>query len=319
MLRLLVLVVVALMPVHTALAQAYPSRPIRVVVPWPAGGGTDVVTRLVTQKMATTLGQPIVIENRAGAGGSVGIEVVSKAPADGYTLVIATAGAAINHSLSKNLSFSIVRDFDPVVILAFNQGVLVVNPSFPAQSIAELIAQARARPGAFTYGSNGPGSATHLWTELFAMKTGTRLLHVPYKGAAPALADLLGGQIQMLFVDMAVALPQIRAGKLKALGVGMPNRFEGLPEVPTIAESGVAGYEARSFTGLMAPAGTPREAIGAVHAAAAGALADPSVRQGLLALAAIPVGESPEYFARLLRREVEQWASVIEAARIEIQ
>ena len=319
MVRRLVLLFAALLLAPAILAQGYPNRPIKVVVPWPPGGGTDAVTRMVTQKMSALLGQPIVIDNRAGAGGSIGLEFGAKAPADGYTLVVATSGAAINQTLAKNLPFNVLKDFDPIVVMAFNQGVLVVKPALPVATVQEYIAYAKARPGVLTYGSNGQGSATHLWTELFQMKTGVQLVHVPYKGAAPALNDLLGGQIDSLFIDMAVAIPQIKAGKLKALGVGSPARFEALPEVPTISESGVPGYEARSFTGLLAPAGTPKDAIRILQSAAVKVLADPEVRQGLFALAAVPVGDSSEYFAQLLRKEVDQWGVVIGAAKIEAQ
>ena len=297
--------------------QSYPDRPIRVVVPWPAGGGTDVVARMVTNRMATALGQSVVIDNRAGAGGNIGLDFASKAPADGYTLAVSTAGAAINHTLAKNLPFNILKDFEPIVILAINQGVLVVNPAFPASTVKEFIAYAKAKPGVVTYGSNGQGSATHLWSELFEMKAGVDLVHVPYKGAAPAINDLLGGQINAMFVDIAAALPHIKAGKMKPLGVGSLSRFDGLPDVPTIDEAGVPGFEARSMTGLLAPAGTPKEAVRLLNAAALKALADPEVRKGLAALAVIPGGDTPEQFARALRNEVDQWASVISTAKIE--
>src|SRR5688572_2588072 len=291
--------------------QSYPDRPIRVVVPWPAGGGTDVVARMVSNRMATALGQSVVIDNRAGAGGNIGLDFASKAPADGYTLAVSTAGAAINHTLAKNLPFNILKDFEPIVILAINQGVLVVNPAFPASTVKEFIAYAKAKPGVVTYGSNGQGSATHLWSELFEMKAGVDLVHVPYKGAAPAINDLLGGQINAMFVDIAAALPHIKAGKMKPLGVGSLRRFDGLPDVPTIDEAGVPGFEARSMTGLLAPAGTPKEAVRLLNAAALKALADPEVRKGLAALAVIPGGDTPEQFSRALRNEVDQWASVI--------
>ena len=312
-----ILFAAALLVAPVALGQSYPDRPIRVVVPWPAGGGTDVVARMVTSRMATALGQSIVIDNRAGAGGNIGLDFASKAPADGYTLAVSTAGAAINHTLAKNLPFNVLNDFDPIVILAINQGVLVVDPAFPAASVKEFIAYAKAKPGVVTYGSNGQGSATHLWSELFEMKAGVDLVHVPYKGAAPAINDLLGGQINAMFVDIAAALPHIKAGKMKPLGVGSLSRFDGLPDVPTISEAGVPGFEARSMTGLLAPAGTPKEAVRLLNAAALKALADPEVRKGLAALAVIPGGDTPEQFSRALRNEVEQWASVINTAKIE--
>jgi tripartite-type tricarboxylate transporter receptor subunit TctC len=317
--RRLILLTLALLVAPALYAQSYPNHPIRVIVPWPPGGGTDVVARMVTQRMAVTLVQPIVIDNRPGAGGNIGIDAASKAAPDGYTFVVSTAGAAINHTLTKNLPFNILKDFEPVVVLALNQGVLVVNPSLPVHSVKEFIAYAKASPGKVTYGSNGQGSATHLWAELFKMKAGVDLLHVPYKGAAPAISDLLGGRIDAMFADIAAVLPHIKGGKLRALGVGASARFEGLPDVPTISEAGVPGYQARSMTGLLAPAGTPKEAIAAMNAAAVKALNDPEVRQGLTALAAVPVGDSPEHFGQALREEVDQWAVVIGTARIETQ
>ena len=317
--RRLILLLLVLLVAPAVLAQGYPNRPVRVIVPWPPGGGTDVVARMVTQRMGIALGQPIVIENKPGAGGNIGIESASKAPPDGYTFVVSTAGAAINHTLTKNLSFNVLKDFEPVVVLAVNQGVLVVNPALPVASVKEFIAYAKANPGKVTYGSNGQGSASHLWAELFKMKTGVDILHVPYKGAAPALNDLLGGRIDALFADVAAVLPHIKSGKLKALGIGAVARFDGLAEVPTISEAGVPGYLSRSMTGLLAPAGTPREAITAMNAAAIKALNDPEVRQGLAALAAVPGGDTPEYFGKALRDEVEQWATVISTAKIEAQ
>ena len=224
-------------------AQEYPSRPIKVVVPYPPGGGTDVVARIVTQKMATVLDATIVVDNRAGAGGNIGTEVVARSPADGYTLLVATGSTTINNTLTPNLSWDLMRDFAPVVLLAWNQSVLVANPSFPASSVSELIALAKAKPGLITYGSSGVGSSAHLWAELFRLKAGVDLTHVPYKGTAPAQTDLVSGQINVMFSDISAALPFIKSGKMKALGVGSLTRFEGLPDVPTISESGVPGYE----------------------------------------------------------------------------
>ncbi len=319
MIRRITLLFLALLAAPAVLAQSWPKGPVRVVVPWPPGGGTDNVARLVTQKMAGSLPQPIIIDNKPGAGGNIGIEFASRAPADGYTFVVSTAGAAINHTLTKNLPFNILKDFEPVVLLAVNQGVLVVNPALPVASVKEFIAHAKANAGKLTYGSNGNGSATHLWAELFEMKAGVDLMHVPYKGAAPALTDLLGGRIDAMFADMAAVLPHIRDGKLRALGVGATARFQGLPDVPTISEAGVPGYLARSMTGLLVPTGTPKEAIAAMNAAAVKALGDPDVRQRLTAMAAVPGGDTPESFAKALREEVEQWAAVISTAKIETQ
>jgi tripartite-type tricarboxylate transporter receptor subunit TctC len=299
-----------------ALAQAYPSRPIRVVVPFPPGGGTDIVARTVTPKMAEILGQPFVIENRAGAGGNIGTEAVARSPADGYTLLVASASSAINTTLMPKLSWELARDFAPVVLMVVNNHLLAAHPSLPASNVRELLALASAKPGQVTYASYGPGSSAHLTAELFKLMAHVDLLHVPYKGAAPAVNDLLGGQVNIMFADVAALLPHIKSGKLKALGIGSAKRFEGLPDVPTIAESGVPGFEAGGFLGLVAPAGTPRAAIDALNAAAQKSLAMREVRERLLALASPPVGGTPEEFGAYMKREVDKWARVIRAANI---
>lgn len=306
----------ALVLTNGALAQSFPSKPIRVVVPFPPGGGTDIVARTVTPKMAEILGQPFVIENRAGAGGNIGTEVVAKSPADGYTLLVASASTAINTTLFKNLSWDLSRDFTPVVLMVVNNHLLAAHPSLPANSVQELLALARAKPGAITYASYGPGSSAHLTAELFKLMAHVDLLHVPYKGAAPAVNDLLGGQVNIMFADVAALLPHVKSGKLKALGIASAKRFEGLPEVPTIAESGVPGFEAGGFLGLVAPAGTPPAVINALNAAGQKSLAMPDVRERLLALASPPVGGPPGEFAQYITREIDKWARVIRAANI---
>jgi len=298
-----------------ALAQAFPAKPVRVVVPFPPGGGTDIVARTVTPKMAEILGQPFVIENRAGAGGNIGTEAVAKSPADGYTLLVASASTAINTTLVPNLSWS-VSDFAPVVLMVVNNHLLAAHPSVPANNVRELLALARAKPGQVTYASYGSGSSAHLTAELFKLMAGVDLLHVPYKGAAPAVNDLLGGQVNIIFADVAAMLSHLKSGKLKPLGIGAAKRFEGLPEVPTIDESGVPGFEAGGFLGLVAPAGTPPVVIQALNAAAQKSLAQPEVRDRLLALASPPVGGTPEQFASHLKREIDKWARVIRAANI---
>jgi tripartite-type tricarboxylate transporter receptor subunit TctC len=298
-----------------ALAQAFPAKPVRVVVPFPPGGGTDIVARTVTPKMAEILGQPFVIENRAGAGGNIGTEAVAKSPADGYTLLVASASTAINTTLVPNLSWS-VSDFAPVVLMVVNNHLLAAHPSVPANNVRELLALARAKPGQVTYASYGSGSSAHLTAELFKLMAGVDLLHVPYKGAAPAVNDLLGGQVNVIFADVAAMLSHLKSGKLKPLGIGAAKRFEGLPEVPTIDESGVPGFEAGGFLGLVAPAGTPPAVIQSLNAAAQKSLAQPDVRERLLALASPPVGGTPEQFASHLKREIDKWARVIRAAKI---
>jgi len=312
-------IILALIASHAALAQTYPAKPVRVVVPFPPGGGTDIVARTVTPKMAEILGQPFVIENRAGAGGNIGTEAVAKSPADGYTLLVASASTAINTTLVPNLSWDFRRDFAPVVLMVVNNHLLAAHPSVPANNVRELLALAKAKPGQVTYASYGPGSSAHLTAELFKLMASVDLLHVPYKGAAPAVNDLLGGQVNIIFADVAAMLSHLKSGKLKALGIGAAKRFEGLPEVPTIAESGVPGFEAGGFLGLVAPAGTPAAVIQALNAAAQKSLAQPEVRERLLALASPPVGGTPEQFAAHIQGEIDKWARVIRAANIKAE
>jgi tripartite-type tricarboxylate transporter receptor subunit TctC len=312
-------ILLALTVSHGALAQGYPAKPIRVVVPFPPGGGTDIVARTVTPKMAEILGQPFVIENRAGAGGNIGTDAVAKSPADGYTLLVASASTAINTTLVPNLSWDFSRDFAPVVLMVVNNHLLAAHPSVPANNVRELLALAKAKPGQVTYASYGPGSSAHLTAELFKLMAGVDLLHVPYKGAAPAVNDLLGGQVNVIFADVAAMLSHLKSGKLKALGIGSAKRFEGLPDVPTIAEAGVPGFEAGGFLGLAAPAGTPPAAIQALNAAAQKSLALPEVRDRLLGLASPPVGGTPEQFGEHMKREIEKWARVIRAANIKAE
>jgi len=299
-----------------ALAQSFPTKPVHVIVPFPPGGGTDVVARTVTPKMAELLGQPFVVENRAGAGGNIGTEFVAKAAPDGYTLLVASASTAINTTLVKDLSWDFARDFAPVVLMVVNQHLLAAHPSVPASSVKELVALAKAKPGQVTYASYGSGSSSHLAAELFKMMAGVDLLHVPYKGAAPAISDVLGGQVNVLFADVAPMLTHVRSGKLKALGIASARRFEGLPDVPTISESGVPGFESGGFLGLVAPARTPAAVISALNAAAQKTLAMPDVRERLLALASPPVGGPPEEFQKRIRDEIDKWARVIRAASI---
>jgi tripartite-type tricarboxylate transporter receptor subunit TctC len=299
-----------------ASAQGFPGKPVRIVVPFPPGGGTDVVARTVAPKMQEILGQTVLIENRAGAGGNIGTDFVAKAPADGYTLLVASAATAINNTLAKNPGWELTKDFAPVVLLVLNQSLLAVHPSVPAANLRELIALAKAKPGQLTFASYGNGSSAHLIGELFKMTAGVDLLHVPYKGAAPAVNDLLGGQVSMLFADVAAILPHAKAGKVRPLGIGSARRFGGLPDVPTIAEAGVPGFEGGGFLGLVAPAGTPRDVVNALNAAAVKSLAMPDVNERLNALASPPVGESPEYFGRFLRGEIDKWARVIRAGNI---
>jgi tripartite-type tricarboxylate transporter receptor subunit TctC len=297
-----------------AFGQTFPSKPVRIVVPFAPGGGADVVTRVLSPKMSEFLGQPVVVENRAGAGGNIGAEAVAKAPADGYTVLVATAAQAINHTLTRNLSWDLLKDFTPVAGMVQNQTLLAVHPSVQAANVKELIALAKRQR--LTYASFGNGSTAHMGAELFKMMTGVDMVHVPYKGAAPAVNDLIGGQVNVIFCDIAAILTQVKAGKAKALAVGSTSRFSGLPEVPPVAEAGVPGYEMGGFLALVAPAGTPRAAVDAINAATRKTMDLPEIKQRLESLAGIPIAGTPEELGVFLKAEVEKYARIIRTANI---
>jgi tripartite-type tricarboxylate transporter receptor subunit TctC len=300
----------------STMAQPFPSRPVKVIVPFPPGGGADVVMRVLAPALGEALGQPLVIDNRAGAGGNIGTDVAAHAPPDGYTLLVATAAQAVNNTLSKDVTWDLTRDFAPVSLIVRNQIVLAANPKVPVKTVKDLVELARARPGRVTYASYGTGSTAHMSAELFKMMAGVDLLHVPYRGAGPAINDLVAGQVDVIFADMAAILPFIRAGQARAIAFGSSHRFAGLPDVPTIAESGVPGYETGGFLALVAPAGTPRPAIEALNAAMGKALAAPGMRERLEALGGIPSPTSPEDLGRFLRTDIDKWARVIKTANI---
>ena len=301
----------ALAPV--AFAQpAYPTKPIRIVVPFPPGGTTDILARAAAQKMTEAWKEQAVVDNRPGAGGNIGAELVAKAPADGYTLLMGTVGThAINASLYAKMPYDHVKDFAPVILVAAVPNVLVVHPSVPATTVAELIAYAKANPGKLNFASSGSGTSIHLAGELFKVMAGVQMTHVPYKGSAPAIADLLGGQVQLMFDNLPSALPQIRAGKLRALAVTSSQRAAALPDVPTIAESGLPGYEASSWFGLLAPAGTPADIVAKINGEVARWLASPEAKEKLLAQGANAAGGTPEDFARHIATETAKWQKVV--------
>jgi tripartite-type tricarboxylate transporter receptor subunit TctC len=312
--RILAAFATLLLLAGSAFGQSFPNRPLRVVVTFAPGGGADVVTRVLTPKMSELLGQPVVVENRPGAGGNVGAEAVARAPADGYTLLVATGAQAINQTLTKDLSWNLLKDFTPVVGLVINQTLLTVHPSVPASSVKELIALAKRER--LTYASYGNGSTAHMGAELFKMMTGVDMVHVPYKGAAPAVNDIIGGQVQVIFCDMAAILQHVKSGKAKAIAVGSSRRFGGLPGVPTVAEAGVPGYETGGFLALVAPAGTPRAAVDAINAATRKTMDLPEIRERLEALAGIPIAGTPEELGTFLKADVERYARIIRTANI---
>jgi len=299
----------------TSLAQNYPTRAIRFVVPTAPGGGPDVVARFIAPRLTELMGQQVVVENRAGANAMIGAEVVARAPADGYTWLFGTGQNTVNPSVMKKVLHDIVNDFAPVSLVYQSSFILVVHPAVPAKSVREFIAAAQAQPNKLNFGSGGIGSAAHLSGELFMMMTGVRMIHVPYKGVGPALSDLIGGQLDLMYPAIASAHPYIQSGRLRALGVTSPKRHPSLPEVPTIAET-VPKYESRSWIGVLVPAGTPREIVNRINAAVVKVVNTPEVRQQLIAQGTDPETNTPEEFAKYIREEVARAARVVKAAGI---
>ena len=308
---LLVLLAAAWPP--AVLAQTYPNRPVRVVYPFPPGGG-DSVVRLFCERLSQALGQPVVLDHRGGAGGNIGADAVAKSPADGYTLLMGTNGAlAVNPTLYQKMSFDPQTDFVPISNFVAAPQVLFVNKDVPANSLKELIALAKAKPGSLTYASVGQGSASHLTMELFKSLTGTEITHVPYKGAGPAITDVLGGQVSMMVVIAGSALPHVKAGTVKALAITSARPSALVPGVPTMAEAGVTGMEATAWFALVAPAGTPRDVVARLHAETGRFLTDPAIRERINQLGFEPTPSTPEEAAAMMRRERELWGKVIKA------
>jgi tripartite-type tricarboxylate transporter receptor subunit TctC len=300
----------ALLP-REAAAQ-FPDRPIRLVVPFPAGGGADALARTIMPRVGQSLGTSIFIDNRPGAGGNVGAEIVARAAPDGYTLLYGTNGThAINQSLYGHLRFDPVRDFVPISRMTLIAALLVVNPDFPVHSVAELIREAKANPGKYNFASAGNGTTSHLAGELFRTMAGIDIVHVPYRGGAAAVTDVVGGQVPMMIDVMPNVLPMTRSGKLRALAVSTARRSAAAPEYPTIAESGLSGFEVSAWDGVLAPAGTPPAIVGRLNAAIREALADPQLRDALIARGAQPVAGTSEEFARHIAAETEKWANVV--------
>jgi len=296
-------------------AQAYPMRPLRWIVGFPPGGGADIVSRIMAPWLAERLGQPVVIENKPGASSNISVQTVVNAPPDGYTLLFVPASAAVNVSLFDNLPFNLVRDIAPVSGLIDFPLVMVANPSLPAQTVAEFIAYAKANPGKISMGSYGTGSTSHVAGELFKMMTGTNMIHVPYRGGAPMVADLIGGQVQVAFDVLTGSLAHVRSGSLRALGMAGKRRSDALPDVPTIGEA-VAGYEANSWCGLGVPRGTPAEIIARLNREINAGLADPAVRARLADVATTPMFFTPDEFGAYMASEVEKWGKVVRLSGI---
>ena len=302
------------------LAQSYPNRPIRWVVTYPPGGPTDVVARAIGAKLTEAWGQQIVIDNRAGAGGVIGTDIAAKAVPDGYTLLFGTsAGLTINPALSSKLPYDAVRDFAPVSLLVLNPQILVLNPSVQANTVKELVALAKARPGQLNYASVGQGSPNHMGMELLKALTGIDVVHVPYKGTGPAITDLIGGQVQLMFNSMPSVLPLVASGKLKALAVGSAQRSPAVPDIPTVAEAGVPGFENVTWYGMFAPAKTPRDIIVKLNKQVVQILAAPEMSQRLASQGAEPRSSTPEELTRFMQVESERWKKVIKVAGMKVE
>jgi len=295
----------------------YPSKPLRLIVPFAPGGSTDIFARLIAERAQGPLGQPVVVENRAGAAGNIGAEAVVRAAPDGYTLLMATTGVmAINNALYRNMTYDAAKDLEPVLFVASITNVLIVPPDFPAKSVAELITLAKKDPGKLSFASSGAGSSTHMSAELFKSMSGTDILHIPYKGSGQALPDLMSGRVSMMFENAPGAVSHIKAGKVRALAQTGTRRSPSMPDLPTVAESGVPGYESLSWSGIAVPAGTPRAVIERLNKDLNAVLATPEMRQKLAEQGAETIGGPPDAFARHIRAEREKWSRLIRANHI---
>ena len=314
---LLVLMTSAVPTVSLAQTSAqYPARPVRIVVPQSPGASTDTTARLIAQRLTTALGQTVLVDNRPGAGSVIGTEVVAKATPDGHTLLVVASSITLNPIMHKNLSWDPVRDFAPITQLSSFPNVLVVHPAVPVKTVKDLIALAKAKPGTLNYGSAGTATGTHLSAELFKHMTGTDMVHVPYKGGGAAMPALMGGQVQLMFATTVSALPHVRAGKLRAIAVTSAKRSPSAPDVPTIAESGVPGYDHTPWNGFLAPAKTPRAIVARLNEETARILHTPDTKAIFMNEGAEPVGNKPEEFGAIIKSEIAKWGKVIQAAGI---
>lgn len=299
-----------------AQANSYPDKPVRFLVPYPPGGGTDVIARIVQERFQAALGQPVIIENKGGAGGSVGTEVVSRAAPDGYTVLFTLSSHTINPAIFPKLSFDTVRDFEPVGTVASLPQILVANPQLPANNVAELVALAKAKPGSFSFASVGNGSPGHLAGELFKIRTDTQMTHIPYRGGGPAVTDVIGGQVPLLWVSIPAAAQFVKTGKLKALGVSTLKRSAAFPDVPTMQEAGVPDFEVDSWYAMFVPAKTPKSVIDKLNRALNTVVADPVIREKLLAQGSEGVGGTPQALGSMVAAELPKWAKLAKDANI---
>jgi tripartite-type tricarboxylate transporter receptor subunit TctC len=304
----------------TATAQGYPAKSIRFIVPFPPGGGNDTIARLIGQKLTAATGQQVLVDNRPGAGGAIGAEAAAKSPADGYTMFLAgVATHGINPNLRRKIPYDPLKDFDAVSLVASAPLLVVVHPSLPIKSVKQLVALAKARPGQINYASNGAGGSSHLAVELFNMMSGTKMTHIPYKGLAPALTDLLSGEVQVMFSSAVAMLPQVKAGKLRAIAMTGARRSPAIPDIPTVAEAGVPGYETGSWYGIVVPAGTPKAAIDRLSKEIIAIVRAPEITGRLNDEAVIPVGSTPAEFTAHIKNELARWAKTIKQAGLALE
>ncbi len=292
---------------QSAFAQTYPTKPVRLIVPYPAGGPADILARLLGEKLSTKWGQQVIIDNRGGANTIIGMEATARAAPDGYTLVLATTALSINAGIVPNLPYDPAKDFTAITNLVSASFVMVVHPSVPARNLKEFIALAKSRPGQFVYGSGGTGSPTHVSGELFDSMAGVKMVHVPYRGMAPAVTDVLGGHISVLFSDPLVMLPYVKEAKVRALGVTSLVRFPSAPEIPTISEAGVPGYESGIWYGIVGPAGIPKPIVNTIHKALIEVLKEPAIKERMAKLGTTTIGDDPDHFAAFLKTDLAKW------------
>jgi tripartite-type tricarboxylate transporter receptor subunit TctC len=310
--RLVLVAVAAMLGSAVALAQTYPSKPIRIIVPYPAGGTSDILARAIGPGITAALGQPVLVENKPGSTGNVGADLVAKSPPDGYTVLLADIGSlAISPSIFPTLPFDPVKDFAPVLMVAYSPHLLAVNPALPARDVKELIALAKAKPGTLNFAVSGVGGANHLAGVDFALRTGIKWTYIPYKGGAQAITDVVGGQADVLFNGMVATYPMVKGGKLKALAISSSKRFAAAPDIPTVAESGLPGFETGSFQGIVAPAGTPPEIVSKLHQTITKILASPEMQERLATAGAELRPGSPADFGVFIRDEKARWAKVV--------
>ena len=317
--RIALAFLVASVAAAAAQAQTWPSKPVRYVVPFPPAGATDILARIIAERISGPLGQPIVVENRPGAAGNVGTEIVARSPADGYTILQATAAQAISETLYTKRTFSFENDLAATAMIARMPNVMVVNPSVPAKSVAEFIALAKSKPGKLNFAASGSGTSLHMAGEMFKMMTGVDIVFIPYKGSGPALADLMGGQVDLMFDNLTAAIGHIRSGKLRALAVTTSTRYPELPDLPTMQEAGIPGYEVTAWFGIMLPKGAPKDIVLRINGEVNKALVQADMKERLLQQGAIATAWTPEQFGSFIHDEVVKWAKVVKASGAKVE